>query len=528
MLPAALLSLLCLVPAADAAVDADYVIQGATLHDGTGNPGQIGDLAIKGEHIVAIGKFTTAGRPRVLDGKGLILAPGFIDLHTHCDSGSPAISQPAGRANLCYLMQGVTTVVTGNCGSGPLDVAAFYRSLDKGRIGTNVIHQVPHNALRAKVMGNANRSPTPAELKRMETLVDKGMKDGAWGLSTGLYYNPGTYAQKEELIALARVAAKHSGFYASHIRDEGTGVLASIDEAITIGREAGLPAHISHLKAFGPKTWGKSAEEIALINQARSDGQVVTADQYPYRASSTQLTPELVPPQFREGGEMDFLARLNDAEQGPRIRQAIQERIKDLNAGSAIRIARYAAQPRWQGMTLESIAAQQKASVLDVVLEIILHGGAQIVDFSMKEEDVRLIMKQPFVATASDGTSQDPRSVSMPHPRSYGCFARKIGRYAIEDQILTLEQAIRSASGLPADILRLPKRGYLKPGYYADVVVLDPRTFRDKATFEKPHQYATGVRYLFVNGTLTIADGDYNNSLAGKALRHKSNERAAK
>ena len=237
----AVLSLLCYLPAADAAIEADYLIRGATLHDGTGKPGQIGDLAIKGERIVAVGRCTVAGKPRILDGKDLIVAPGFIDLHTHCDTGSPAITQPAGRSNLCYLMQGVTTVVTGNCGSGPFDVADYYQRLDKGRIGTNVIHQVPHNNVRAKVMGNANRMPTDAELKRMEALVDKGMKEGAWGFSTGLYYNPGTYAQKEELIALARVAARHGGFYASHIRDEGTGVLTSIDEAITIGRAAGLP-----------------------------------------------------------------------------------------------------------------------------------------------------------------------------------------------------------------------------------------------------------------------------------------------
>src|SRR5436853_615705 len=239
MFHVAVFSLMCVLPAADAPVEADFVIHGATLYDGTGQPGKTGHVAIKGERIVAVGEFTTAGQPRVLQGKGLVVAPGFIDLHTHCDSGSPRITEAAGRANLCYLMQGVTTVVTGNCGAGPLNVGDFYRALDKNGVGTNVAHQVPHNALRSNVMGNANRPPSAKELKRMEALVEKGMKDGAWGFSTGLYYNPGTYAQKEELIALARVAAKHGGFYASHIRDEGAGVLASIDEAITIGREGG-------------------------------------------------------------------------------------------------------------------------------------------------------------------------------------------------------------------------------------------------------------------------------------------------
>jgi N-acyl-D-amino-acid deacylase len=516
-----MLSLILLPRPADAPAEADIVIRGATLHDGSGKPGQVGDLAVKGERITGVGQFTVAGQPRVIDGKGLVVAPGFIDLHTHCDTGIPALTDPAGRSNLCYLMQGVSTVVTGNCGSGPLDVAAYFSRLEAVHTGTNVIHQVPHNALRAKVMGNANRSPTPDELKRMEELVDKCMKEGAWGLSTGLYYNPGAYAQKEELIALARVAARHAGHYATHMRDEGAGVLASIDEAITIGREAGLPVHISHLKAFGPRTWGKAADEIALIKAARNRGQVVTADQYPYRASSTALMAELVPPQFREGDQKDFLNRLDDREQGPRLRQAIAARIKDLNAGPAIRIARYAPQPAWQGKTLDALASQQKTEVLDVVLDILRHGGAQIVDFSMNEEDVRLIMRQPFVATASDGSSQVPGD-TMPHPRSYGCFARKIGRYGIEEQIIPLERAIRSASGLPADILKLPERGYLKTGYYADVVVFDPKSYRDQATFDRPHQYAAGVRYLLVNGKFTIEEGKYNTALAGKVLRHQS------
>jgi N-acyl-D-aspartate/D-glutamate deacylase len=510
-------------PSGQPAVKADYVIRDATLYDGTGKPGQKGDLAIKGHRIVAVGTFAVAGQPHVIDGKGLIVAPGFIDLHTHCDLGNPRLTELAGHANLCYLMQGVTTVVTGNCGSGPADVAGFYRTLEKIKVGTNVAHQVPHNAVRMEVMGNANRSPTAAELKQMEALVEKGMNDGAWGLSTGLYYNPGIYSKTDELIALARAAARHGGFYASHMRDEGPGVLTSIEEVLTIGREAGLPVHVSHLKAFGPRTWGKAADEIALIEQARRKGQVVTADQYPYTASSTSVVAELVPAQFREGELKNFVARLADRDEGPRMRQAIQQRIDDLRAGRSVRIAFYAAQPSWQGKTLDAIAAKTGKSVLDVVLDITLHNGAQIVNFSMSEEDVRLIMKQPFVATASDGSAQVP-SKTVPHPRSYGCFARKIGRYALEDGVIPLEFAIRSASGLPADILRVPERGYLKPGYYADVVVFDPKTYRDQATFEKPHQHAKGVRYLFVNGAPTIEEGKFTGKLAGKPLHHHDKE----
>jgi N-acyl-D-aspartate/D-glutamate deacylase len=504
-------------PGADAALQADLVIRGAMLYDGSGKPGQKGDLAIKGDRIVAVGQFQLAGKPRVIDGSGLVAAPGFIDLHTHSDT---ALTQPATRANLCYLMQGATTVVTGNCGAGPVGVAEYFKKLEKGGIGSNVIHQVPHNDLRRKVMGNVNRAPTASELALMEQLLDQGMKDGAWGLSTGLYYTPGSYATTDELIALAKVAARHGGFYASHMRDEGSGLLASVTETIQIGREAGLPAHISHLKAFGPKNWGKVADAIALINQARAKGQTVTADQYPYVASSTSLAAEMIPPQFREGNLKDFLARLADPDQGRTVRKSIQERLDNLQAGQNVRIATYKPKPAWQGKTLGAVAANENKTLLDTVLEIERHEGAQVVNFSMSPEDVTLIMKQPFVATASDGSSQVPAD-TVPHPRSYGCFPRKIGRYAIEDRVITLEHAIRSCSGLPADILRLPQRGYLKPGYYADVVIFDPKTFRDQATFEKPHQYATGVRYLFVNGKLAIDEAKYQNILAGKVLRHE-------
>ncbi|MGH7225817.1 MAG: N-acyl-D-amino-acid deacylase family protein, partial [Gemmataceae bacterium] len=426
------------------------------------------------------------------------------------------------RANRCYLHQGVTTVVTGNCGSGPVDVAKYFRTLQSGKIGTNVIHQMPHNSVRAAVMKNANRVPSADELHRMEALIDRGMTDGAWGLSTGLIYNPGTYAKTDEIIALAKVAARHGGFYASHIRNESAGVLAAIDEALTIGREAGLPVHISHLKASGRKAWGMAANEIALLDKARKSGQAVSADQYPYIASSTSLKATLIPTSFREGNRKDYVARLNDAEQLARLRPILERGLQRRRGGKSVRIARYAPKPAWQGKDLAAVAALEEKPAADIVLEIERNGGAQVVIFGMSEDDVRLIMKQPFVATASDGASQLLSADTVPHPRSYGTFPRKIGRYSIEDKIITLEDAIRSASGLPADILHLPQRGYLKAGYFADVVVFDPKTFRDRATFDKPHQYATGVRFLFVNGKLAIEDGKFTKVLAGKVLRHKS------
>lgn len=509
--------LFALLPVAAAAdTPGVVVIRGATLYDGSGQPGRVGDLAIQGERIVAVGTFQADGKARVIDAKGLVVAPGFIDLHTHSDTG---LTRAATRDNLNYLRQGVTTVVTGNCGFGPDDVAGYFKTLRAGGVGTNVIHLVPHNAVRRRVMGNANRPPSADELKKMEDVVDRGMRDGAWGLSTGLIYDPGTFARTAELIALARVAGRHGGLYASHIRNEGTGVLAATAEALTIGREAHLPVHISHMKVSGARAWGKAGDQIALVLAARKKGQVVSADQYPYIASSTSLTAMVVPARYRAGSRNDFLARLDDPEVGPRVRAGIVENIKSRRGGQALRIASYKPRPQWQGKSLDIIASDSNQSVLEVVLEIERHGGAGVVSFGMNEEDVRLIMKQDFVATASDGTSQVP-SATVPHPRSYGCFPRKIGHYALKEGVVLLAHALRSASGLPADILRLKGRGYLRAGYQADVVVFDPKTFRDTATFDKPHQYAPGVRYLFVNGRCVIDGGRFTGTLAGKVLTH--------
>lgn len=499
------------------AVDADVVLQGATLHDGSGKPGVVGDVAIKGDRIVAIGKFTVKGKPRVLDCTGLVISPGFIDLHTHSDYPLQAAKT---NANFNYQTQGVTTVVTGNCGAGPVDVAAYFAKLEKIGVGTNVIHQVPHNDVRARVMGNANREPTADELKKMEALVDQGMKDGAWGLATGLIYNPGTYAKTDEIVALAKVAAMHKGLYASHIRNENSEIFQAIDEILEIARRCGIRVHISHIKVSGRNVWGKASDVIAVIRKARKDGIEVTADQYPYTASSTSLSATVIPARYREGTAQDLIDRLHGKETGAKLRKAIEQSIKGHLDGKSIKLARYAKNTKWQGKDLFSIAKMENTSVVEIVIDIIENGGAQIVNFGMNEEDMRLFMKEPYVATASDGSSMLP-GTTVPHPRSYGTFSRKIGRFAIEDQVITLEQAIRSASGLPADILRLPERGYLKAGYFADLVVFDAKTFRDRATYDRPHQYSTGVKHLFVNGKLAIEDGKATDVLPGRVLRHK-------
>jgi N-acyl-D-aspartate/D-glutamate deacylase len=298
-------------------------------------------------------------------------------------------------------------------------------------------------------------------------------------------------------------------------------LLVAIDEAIRIGRESGCRVHVSHIKASGVKTWGKSSEAVALIDAARKKGMKVTADQYPYVASSTSLRATVVPAKYREGAQKDFLARLDDPKTGEEMKKAIAEGVEGREGGKRLQIARYAPKPAWQGKRISDIAEAEGKDPLDIVLEIERNGGAQVVNFGMNEEDVRFYMKQPWVATASDGSTQLPGN-TVPHPRSYGTFPRKIGRYAIEDKVVTLEHAIRSATGLPADILELPERGYLRSGYHADVVVFDPESFRDTATFDKPHQYAAGVRWVFVNGRAAVSDGKFQNAvLGGRVLRHK-------
>jgi len=507
--------------AAEPSPATNVIFRNATLYDGTGKPGVKGDLHIKGDRIVSIGEVGKVEGATEIDATGLVICPGFIDLHTHCDSSGSGVASKTGRTNKNYVTQGCTTVITGNCGSGPVDTAAYFKTLDSNGIGTNVIHLAPHNSIRSRVMGNVNREPTAAELVKMEALVDRAMNDGAWGMATGLIYNPGTYAKTDEIIALAKIVGKHGGMYASHIRNESGGLLDAIDEAIRIGAGSGCRVHISHIKASGRSTWGKSGDAVALIESARKKGMKVTADQYPYIASSTSLRATVVPTKYREGNQKDFVARLDDPKIGPAMKKDIASALEGRAGGKRIQIARYTPKPTWQGKRVSDIAEAEGKSPLDIVLEIERNGGAQVVNFAMTEEDVRVYMKQPWVATASDGGVQSPGN-TFPHPRSYGTFPRKIGRYAIEDKVITLEYAIRSATGLPADILQLPERGYLKEGYFADVVVFDPKAFRDVATFEKPHQYAAGVQWVYVNGHATVADGMFkSDELGGRALRHK-------
>jgi N-acyl-D-amino-acid deacylase len=502
---------------ADDAGHADLLVTGAEIHDGTGGPPRTCDVALRGDRIVAVGILDHWTAERTLEATGLLLAPGFIDLHNHSDR---PITQPETRGNTNYLLQGVTTIVTGNCGGGRADVGAYLQEIDERGAGTNVAHLIPHGSLREKFVRPADRPASEAEILEMQQAIARAMREGAWGMSTGLIYVPGSFATTPELVRLSQTVGQHGGIYASHIRNEGGQLPEAIREALDIGRQANLPVHISHLKASGRSYWGLAAEAVRLLDEAAQQGQRVTADQYPYIASSTSLSAMVVPDRYRV--EKRLQEALADPRQSEQLRRAIRESLRQRGDGESLVVAGYAANRGWQGKNIKQLADETGKDVVDVVLEIEQGGGAQMVNFSMSEEDVRLIMQQPFVATASDGSAKSLEDPTVPHPRSYGCFPRKIGYYAIERGIVPLPAAIRSASGLPADILGLTDRGYIKEGYLADLVLLDPARFRDTATYQQPHQYATGVKYLMVNGKLAVEDGRPTGGCYGRALRHAS------
>ncbi|MFO0908407.1 MAG: amidohydrolase family protein [Isosphaeraceae bacterium] len=496
-------------------VDADVLLRGGLLIDGTGATGRATDLAIKGDRIVAVGSFEASASARVIDVTGLIVAPGFIDLHSHSDE---SILRPRLRANQNFRAQGVTTIVTGNCGGGVLEVTKLLNEVDRRGAGTNLIHLIPLGAVRASVMGNSEKTPTERQFAQMEQLVEQGMKAGAWGVSTGLIYLPGRYASTTEIARLAKIAARHGGIYASHIRNESERLLESIDEALAVGSQAKIPVHISHLKASGKANWGLTKQACERIGRARGEGVPVSADQYPYVASSTRLAAMVIPHWAVQGTAEDFGRIADDPVRGQRLRREIQRELDQRDAGASIRIARYAPRPSRVGKDLVSIAREEAITPLDLVIDIQRHGGAQAISFGMSEDDVRDVMRHDFVATASDGSCHVPGSGDQPHPRSYGTFPRKI-RYALDQKVLTLEAAIRSCTGLPAEILHLPDRGTIRVGAFADIVVFNPSTFRDVATFDRPTQYATGVAYLFINGVAAIDREHPVDVYPGRALR---------
>lgn len=511
-----------LMPAAAALAQepivADVLLTSARILDGSGGPATSGDIAIQGDRIVAVGRFEVESAGWTIDCSGLTIAPGFIDLHNHSDN---YVVKAETCSAMNFLTQGCTTLVTGNCGAGPIDVARYAERIERVGVGPNIAHLLPQGNLRSEVVGPEQREATPAELSRMCELADKAMEDGAWGMSTGLIYVPGSFASTEEITRIARVVGQHGGIYASHIRNEGTQLLASVDEAIRIGRGGGLPVHISHFKSSGQDAWGLIREAVRMIEKARSEGLVVTADQYPYIASSTSLRATIVPQWARSGGKRALAERLCDPKVSPRVREGIAASLKKRDNGARIQIARFLKRPAWAGLRLSEIAKQEDWTPLEAAVYILTNGGASIVNFSMQEEDVRHAMQVPWVATASDGRAYVPAG-DRPHPRNYGTFPRKVGYYAIAEGVLTETQAIRSATSLPAEILGMTDRGVVAVGMVADLMVYDPQTIRDRATFENPHQHSAGIRHVFVNGVAAVHDGTPTGHRPGRFLKHDS------
>ncbi len=498
----------------------DILIAGGRVLDGAGAPWYYADVGIRGDSIAAIGPLGNAPARLRIDARGLTVSPGFIDVHTHARPGIFAVPTAEN-----YIRQGATTLIEGNDGISPVPLGPFLDRVAHTPISVNFGSFAGQGSIRQAVIGLANRPATPAEIARMQDLTRQAMRDGAFGLSTGLFYVPGNYTPAEEVIALARVAGSCGGMHISHIRDEAAGVLASVEETIRIGEEGGLPTQVTHHKIIGTRNWGKSKDTLELIERARARGVDVTIDQYPYTASSTG-TAALLPQWALDGGQPGLLRRLDDASERARIKAAIIERIRNDRGGGDpknVVMASCPFAPMLDGKNLAEIAAARgRAATFDEAAETVIDlqraGGCQAIYHAISEEDVERILRSPCTMVASDGEIPIFGS-GAPHPRSYGTFARVLARYVRERHILSLEEAVRKMTSLPAARLRLPDRGLLRPGMKADIAVFDPATVEDRATFLKPHQYAAGFRYVLVNGRPVILDGTVTAERPGRVLR---------
>jgi N-acyl-D-amino-acid deacylase len=493
------------VPTVGAAEHYDLVITNARIVDGTGNPWFRGSIAVRDGKIVRVGRLDASNAKQTVDAQNKIVAPGFIDVHTHTEG---IFNTPAAEN---FVRMGVTTLVTGNCGSSSTDIKTFLGRFQEKPHAVNLSTLIAHGSVRSKVLGLDNRAPTAEEQTKMNALVEQGMKDGAVGLSTGLIYVPGTFAKTEEVVELAKVASRYGGVYASHIRDEGTNVVRSIEEAIDIGERAQMPVEISHFKISSKKLWGTSRATIGLVEAARKRGLTVTVDQYAYTASSTSLDARM-PSWAIAGGREEGKKRLADKLVREKIIREMKEGLKEkgFKDYSFAYVASYAAKPEYNGKNILEITKQTRNSgKLDAQIEQIFEmyeaGGAGMVYRVMDETDVQYILRQPFTMIASD-SSVRAFGEGAPHPRGYGNNPRVLAKYVRELKLITLEDAIRKMTSLPAQTFNLRGRGLIKENFAADLVIFDENTINDKATFENPHQYADGFAQVLVNGEI-VFDG---------------------
>ena len=496
----------------------DILIRNGKIIDGTGNSWFYGDVAVKNGKIASVGRQLNFTAPKTIDATGLIVAPGFIDVHTHLE-GDEAKDQNATN----FILDGVTTCITGNCGSSNTDIGKYLHYIDSIRLSINVASLVGHNDVRKQVMGRTNRDATAEELQQMKDVVERGMRDGAVGFSTGLIYVPGTYTKTPEIVELAKVAAKYDGVYATHMRDEGDSVTFAINEALTVGREAKIPVEISHFKLSGQQNWGRSKETVPMIETARRQGIEVTIDQYPYTASSTSIST-LIPDEILADNQDSINTRLQDPQTRKYVINSMLKRLKKrkLKHFSYAVVAFYKFDTTYNGKSIEQINLMRgnkhtKEKEAETIIDITMHGGASAVFHGMSEDDVKRIMKYPFNMFASDASIRE-FGAGMPHPRGYGTNARVLAEYVSEQKVISLEEAIRRMTSLPAQKFQLHDRGLLADGYAADIVVFDETKVKDVSTYDRPHAYSQGFQYVIVNGQLTVDNEKHLGTRAGQAL----------
>ncbi|HET9982591.1 MAG TPA: D-aminoacylase [Longimicrobiales bacterium] len=504
-------------PATPAAYD--VLIRGGRVLDGSGNPWFYADVGVTGDRIAAVGDLSGATAKRVIDAKGLYVTPGFIDVHSHA---GPGLAKPALAQGQPLLAQGLTTIFANPDGGGPVDLVKQRAALEKNPLGVNVALMVPHGSVRGAVLGMSDRDPSAAELDRMRSLVRQGMQAGAFGLSDGPYYAPSSYSKTAEIVELAKVASEFGGVYTSHIRDESdytVGLVAAVDEVITVSREAKLPGVVTHIKALGPHVWGLSDHIVQRIEQAREQGIQVYADQYPYEASGTGITGALVPRWAQVGGDTALVRRIGDATERARMRADMLVNLERRGGADRLQFSDYEPDHSIEGKTLGQVARERNTDPIDLAMELLKKGDAGLVSFNMSEHDIATFMRQPWTMTCTDGglVAMDD---GVPHPRFYGAFPRKIRKYVEEEHVIDLPWAVRSMTSLPAAVFHLDDRGWIRPGMKADILVFDPSRVRDKATYEKPHQLAEGMQYILVNGGVAVDDGRFTGRY-GRVLSRK-------
>lgn len=498
----------------------DLVIKSGFIVDGTGNPWFKADIGIKDKKISKIGSIDKNQAERLIDAQNLIVCPGFIDIHTHCDRD--IVNVPSADN---YIYQGVTTVIGGNCGGHPFPLNEHFEKIKQKGISVNFGSLVGHNTIRQEVMGFKMSRPTEEEMIKMKALIDQEMKAGALGFSTGLSYLPGTYSKTDEIAQLASVISGYGGIYASHIRDQGLRITEAIEEAISIGEKNDIPVQISHIKLADEAVWNQLEKITNPIEEARRRGVEVTIDQYPYTATSSGFDSSF-PSWAFEGGKEKFLERLKDEKAYEEIKSYIIKRrlssTRGINKLETIYIASSRRFPELEGKNLHEILISKgkKPTVdnaADLIIDIEKNGGASAVFFQMDEKDVENLMRLPYAMHASDG-GIEVVGRGVPHPRNYGTFPRVIARYVREKKILPLEEAVRKMTSMPAQTLRLKERGLIKEGMYADITIFNENEFEDKATFAEPHRFSQGLKYVIVNGELVVENEKHNSKHPGMII----------